>query len=1330
MSKRKLNENEIKAVQEAAAAIMNAKMEKLTEEKKENVNSLVTRVNSLGRGFNAKKRTNAIKVLIAIEGFLYEESSAEPRPFYDQDEKHRIYKKGLKTGPETRLKYKGENEEKLHAKLIEDSGLNGGDVAIAVMEFLKTEKLQPETSKEAAKALELENAGVNTEALGRQMILRAGDITQEDVTRALKGIASNIDRLAKEEELRQEEERLRQEATKLKIMNERIKDEWLRKFGALLGVELNGEEDSVYGDDVESLNSWHEAIRNESELSSVDGSGGASSKSSIQSTQSASIKSVSTTANKSRLSSFGGAGSSISEALIQRTPSNSSEFVDQDVENDDVNNEILNNLTRLNEELQFQINDLKDRYDALSALQKKEADRVSVVEAKLEQHLVDPNAHPNLTRGVGFLGGGAGVGVDYSGDIGEIKKEMDRMLQIQVKVEAYLLAAKTEAEARELRAKNEAEERELQAKKDAEARELLAKTEAEERELKAKNEAEERLKTLSEDQKREFEALRKQAADHQAAEKKAREEKEARELAEKERRDNRSWPIRISKVALNALGHYKNDLDEAGKAHTVKIPEISGRIREDDKTMELHESGLSVAIYDFGKRGLTYLGHDVDAAGNTAADRESMMTIARVIDPKGDGNSADVYCVISSSPERGMSTTYISKNTFDDIALKSLKEYENAALATAKLVELNKALEVLEAGRKRAYKAMGLKDDPISADDNNFSVDDNNFSVDDNNFSVDGGERKSGSFSEHDAKELNYKIKALKKVIKDAEISLKPESTKAEADRVKREAVLEILSDYQSWVRKVFAAVRTFDGSDEEREKQLEDGKNNLKNDSGDGLPDLHGIYQKKLLGLGLSEGQIDEILGSDDLISSLYSIESCIESGDFETFDNFGENLQRSQEIVEDLYPTRSHALKRAAQYSLEREFGDLTNFSYQDAAGEQQSFLTAEQGDALKSAMAESSNTKKCLEKLTIVEKDNARRIASTEFSRNAAREIEMANKDKLDFNEFEKEAATAQLVQHWKSNRFFTGSNALASKETDVKEFFEKAKMSDGPYPGPQVTRPNRRNDMATVVFNGVNRFDPKSEDGYEGDDIMYLHVRGTLAPKALYVKVQVATADNQEVKFYKDGKETTKIFQYGDLIIDESTVYTKDSLGNHNPQGVSSLGKADQSLCKNFKVKAMSVIDGERKTAILFEGVPITPQNGLAKAAQVQEVPVIPLHECTPLVSLVTKKTINKKGKEISDTGIYLRDASDPNKPAVLTGPLMNDAKLEDELKKHGVSKAPSCEELKKKIKLPETVVTSPSLAKTNLYDMTNLPEPPRDTRRGGGITGGGIKVGGR
>ncbi len=1272
MSKRKLTANELNAVKEAADAIMRNKLEKLSEDQKVRISDGITKLNSFGRGFNAKTRTNAIRVLIAIEKFLYEESTSE----------HRVYEKGS-----VRLTYKeGANEEDQNARnaaLIQDSGRNGGDVAIAVMEFLKTEKLQPETSKEAAKALALEKAGVNTAALGRQMILRVEDINQKDVTRALKEIALNIENLKQQEEAKKK-------AVALRMRDARIFEEGRSKARALYG--LKGEDDSVNGDDVRSVNSQWVGEGDEDD-------------------------------DESQLGSDNRRVSTSLESLIYRDGSVGSELSDDE----DVDPmRALGILSSISEDVRGQINGLEERYGLLLKEQREQlssqAEQIRLQGEKLDSHLIDPKAHPNLlSRGGGFVVGGAGVGVDYSDDLREIKERMDRMLVIQARVESDLLDAKNAAEARELKAKNEAEARELQAKNEADARAL----------------------TLSEEQRKGFDALREQNEKHQKAEKKAREEKEARELAEKARRDNRSWPIRISKVALNALGHYKNDLDEAGKAgkaHTVKIPEISGRIREDDKTMELHESGLSVAIYDFGKRGLTCLGHDVDAAGNTAADRESMMTIARVIDPKGDGNSADVYCVISSSPERGMSTTYISKNTFDDIALKSLKEYENAALATAKLVELEKALKVLEAGRKRAYKAMGLKDDPISVDDdNNFSVDgDNNFSVDDNNnfsvdddnnFSVDGGERKSGSFFEHDAKELNYKIKALKKVIEDAEISLKPESTKAEADRVKREAVLEILSDYQSGVRKVFEAVRTFEGSKEEWEKQLDDARNNIKKDSSDGLPDLYGICQKELLELGLPEHQIDYILESDDLVKRLYDLQK----GNTKSFYNFGENLQRSQEVVEDLYPTRSHALKRAAQYSLQtefEEFGDLTKLSYQDAGGNTQLVLTAKDGADLASAMAQSSDKKKCLANLTVDEKDNARRIASTEFSRNAAREIEGANKEKLDFNEFEKEAATAQLVQHWKSNRFFTGSSALASKETDVKEFFEKAKMSDGPYPGPQVTRPNRRNDMATVVFNGVNRFDPKSEDGYEGDDIMYLHVRGTLAPKALYVKVQVATADNQEVKFYKDGKETTRIFQYGDLIIDESTVYTKDSLGNHNPQGVSSLGKADQSLCKNFKVKAMSVIDGERKTAILFEGVPITPQNGLAKVAQVQEVPVIPLHECTPLVSLVTKKTVNKKGKEISDTGIYLRDASDPNKPAVLTGPLMNDTKLVEELKKHGVSKAPSCEELKQKIKLPEPVVTSPSLAKTNLYDMTNLPEPPRDPRRGGGMTGGGIKVGGR
>jgi hypothetical protein len=1299
MKEKTLSQDEQTAAKEAAIAITKAQWGSGEKAVK------------IARGFMGRRRADATKVLIAIEGFLYDSDNAGHRPqdggAINKETKlpytdgRRTYGKGKNEfGNEVKLKYKLAEDEK-NADIIEKSDFGGEDLAIAVMEFLQAEKLQPETPEEAAKALELEKDEVNTPARGKQMILRAEDITQEDVTRALKGIASNIDRLAKEEELRQE-------ATKLKIMNARIEDEGFRGFSALFGVELYEEEESLNGYDVESLNSWHEAIRNESELSSVNGSGGASSKSSTRSTQSASIKSVRTTANKSRLPSFGGAGSAISETLIQRTPSNSSEFVDRDFENEDANDVILNNLNRLTEKLRRQINDLTDRYDALFALQKKEAERVGMVETKLEQHLVDQNPHPNSTTGVGLVGGGAGIGVNYSRDLEEIKKKMGEMLDIQKRVEVDLSVAKEAAAARELQAKKEAEERDLKAKK-----------EAEERDLKAQKEYEEKLKTLSEDQKREFEALRKQAADHQAAEKKAREEKEARELAEKARRDDRSWPIRISQVELRTLGHYDSD-----SGQDCKIPEISGRIRESDKTMELYESGLSVAIYDFGKRGLTYLGHDVDAAGNAAAFRESKMTIAKVIDPNGDGKSADVYCVISSSPERGMSTTYISESTFQDIALKSHREYENAALATAKLVELKKALEVLEAARVRVSKEMASKDDDddnfSTNDDDNFSTndDDDNFSTndDDDNFST-NDEQKADKFSKNDPLHLASKIEALKKIIDDTKESLDPKSKKAEDDRVKREEVIEILSEYHSGVRKVFEAVRTFDASSKDDwYRQIKDAKDNLKNDSGD--RDLHGTFQKKLSSLGLFKNEIDEILGSDDLINRIDSLKS----GEVSEFYNFGQNLQRSREFVEDLYPTRSHALKRAAQYSLKKEFGDLDTLKYQDSDGSQKSVLTNLDADTLKSAITNSSDTKKCLANLTVAEKDNARRVASTEFSRNAAREIEEANKEKLDFSEFEKQAATEQLAQHWKNNRFFTSSNALASKETDVKDFFEKAKMSDSPYPGLQYSRPNRRNDIATVVFNGLNRFDPESEAGYEGDDMMYLHVRGTVAPNVLYVRVCLATGDGgNNIKAYKDGKETDKTFKYGDIIMDESTAYTKDSSGIYHAKGVSSLSKVDQGLCNNFKVKAMSVIDGERKTAILFEGVPIAPQNGITKVAQVKEVPVIVLAKMTPLISLVTKKRADKKGKEISDGGIYVQDASDPDKPLVLTDPLWNDKQLAAELAKHGVTEnIPTCESLKTKMNPPRSIFKTNSAKPIGLNpDLTNLSPPPIKGSRGQG-----------
>ena len=225
MSKRTLTPTQVNAAKDVVEAIRKA----IISEKK--INDGITKANSLVRGFSDRKKTKALRVLIAIENFLYKEPSPD----------HRIYEKGLV------LLYKEEGRNEEYANLIEQKGLKGGDVARAVEEFLKKEKLQEPTEQEVEKELRLKKAGVGEAARGQQIILMAEDIEQEDVTRALKGIAADIERLA------QEDKKKLENAEYNRTFNELLskkREEYDRRGGKREKNSINGD-----GDDNESVKS-------------------------------------------------------------------------------------------------------------------------------------------------------------------------------------------------------------------------------------------------------------------------------------------------------------------------------------------------------------------------------------------------------------------------------------------------------------------------------------------------------------------------------------------------------------------------------------------------------------------------------------------------------------------------------------------------------------------------------------------------------------------------------------------------------------------------------------------------------------------------------------------------------------------------------------------------------------------------------------------------------------------------------------------------------------------------------------------------------------------
>ena len=139
---------------------------------------------------------------------------------------------------------------------------------------------------------------------------------------------------------------------------------------------------------------------------------------------------------------------------------------------------------------------------------------------------------------------------------------------------------------------------------------------------------------------------------------------------------------------------------------------------------------------------------------------------------------------------------------------------------------------------------------------------------------------------------------------------------------------------------------------------------------------------------------------------------------------------------------------------------------------------------------------------------------------------------------------------------------------------------------------VHRPRNRNDIATVLF-----------DGNPANNRMFLSLKGT----DKYVMAEQCKSESiingkYFVHTFEDGKPIRKEFlesQIGKVIIPKNTIFTLNKeTGEYEPQNAMDLIKPNLpnpakaqyefEIYKDFKLKAISSVDGKRNMATLFQG----------------------------------------------------------------------------------------------------------------------------------------------
>jgi hypothetical protein len=321
---------------------------------------------------------------------------------------------------------------------------------------------------------------------------------------------------------------------------------------------------------------------------------------------------------------------------------------------------------------------------------------------------------------------------------------------------------------------------------------------------------------------------------------------------------------------------------------------------------------------------------------------------------------------------------------------------------------------------------------------------------------------------------------------------------------------------------------------------------------------------EKSLLENFKKAGLLDEYITEEDVIDSFKKLgQRAQANNELLNYDNSAlseSGRKECLEILSDLYPNRSEAIEKLNNYSFSNypdvlDNKNVRNYSRIDVDSE--------------------------IKKITQKERNQLRKRASY---KEVDEDIKCVD---LGYSEREK-----NIIKN--SNIHYRDFDIRGNKKERFDHFLDNIDGWTGRHDGLSHRRSEGDENIATVVFKGL-----KNGDGpYDGKNILYVEMRGTEPGTKYYVKVELASA-NKDYSVYDSGKFKMEKHKTGDLIFDQKTVYYIDKDGNHQPKPTSELSDFNKKRYEALSISAISMIGGERKTAVLFEGR-TTPCVPLAKS----------------------------------------------------------------------------------------------------------------------------------
>ncbi len=381
------------------------------------------------------------------------------------------------------------------------------------------------------------------------------------------------------------------------------------------------------------------------------------------------------------------------------------------------------------------------------------------------------------------------------------------------------------------------------------------------------------------------------------------------------------------------------------------------------------------------------------------------------------------------------------------------------------------------------------------------------------------------------------------RMLKNAENSLNGNSTKAWTDWKKSEKALNIFESEVDFLKIIKAVNNPNYPNANFRDRQLEIYFDNI-----------FTKYANKIDEAGLVVSEKDHIKRKDMKDPFLAFINKIAKDPNLLNYDNstLSESGRKEcLEMLKEFFPTRSEAVEELLNYTLPGQ----KDFFTKEKLDEQIKKITPERKNELRTR----ASYKEVDEDLKCVD---------------------------LGYSEREK-----NIIKN--SNIYYEDFDLRGKKKERFDHFLNNVDGWTGRYDGLSYRRSEGDENIATVTFKGLKG----GEGPYDGEKISYIEVRGTEPGTKYYVKVELASA-NADYPVYDSGKFKTEKHKAGDLIFDKSTVFYIDKNGKYQPKSVSELSDHNKKRYETLSVSAISMIGGERKTAVLFEGR-TTPCVTLAK-----------------------------------------------------------------------------------------------------------------------------------